>query len=256
MKKNIFSFIRQHVDATKRRVLGTITNVATSHPVIALTFDDGPHPLFTPKLLKVLMRHHAQATFFMLGEYAKKYPKIVESVARDGHAIGNHSWDHPSFPLISSRERRRQIKSCEHVLIPQRLRIFRPPFGHQNMNTRLDLFLLGYQGIGWDIDANDWLDHDARFMADQIEKQMKPGSIILFHDALFTVIEERYENREQTIDAIDMLLGDIGDLFRFITVPELLQHGQPHRVILDSQGESDFLKRLRKPGDKSWRYIR
>jgi peptidoglycan/xylan/chitin deacetylase (PgdA/CDA1 family) len=254
--ENIVSLFRRPVAALGRRVLGTITGVSTRHPVIALTFDDGPHPQFTPMMLEVLKRHRARATFFMLGEYASKYPDIVESVARDGHAIGNHSWDHPSFPLISSNERRRQIRSCGQALVPHGIRIFRPPFGHQTLRTRFDALVLGYRVIAWDIDADDWRDRDASWIADRVGQQAKPGSIILFHDALASVLEERHESREQTLEAVNMLLTNLSDRFRFITVPELLLHGKPQRVKWDKQAQAGFLERRRKSYGNTRDYLR
>ena len=251
--KDLASYVRRPIAALGRRVLGTITGVSTSHPVIALTFDDGPHPQFTPMMLEVLKRHRARATFFMLGEYARKYPGIVKSVARDGHAIGNHSWDHPSFPVISSKERRRQIRTCGQALVPYGNRIFRPPFGHQTLRTRFDVLLLGYRVITWDVAADDWHDHDARRIADRVGQQAKPGSIILFHDALASVLEERHESREQTLEAVNMLLQNLGDRFRFVTVPELLRHGRPQRVNWQRQPQVNLLKQLRNPGGKSCR---
>jgi peptidoglycan/xylan/chitin deacetylase (PgdA/CDA1 family) len=248
--KEIISFARRPFAALGRKVLGTITSVSTSHPMVALTFDDGPHPEFTLRMLEILSQHQARATFFMLGKYAQKYPDIVEKVALDGHAIGNHSWDHPSFPLITSRERRRQIRSCGDALVPHGLRIFRPPFGHQTIRTRLDALLLGYQVVGWDIAADDWLDHDARQIAERVGEKMKPGSIILFHDALATVLDERYESREQTLEAVTILLKNIGDRFQFITIPDLLQHGRPRRENWQREGQKDFFSRLREPGGK------
>src|SRR5690242_18370490 len=89
-------------------VFGTITHVSTSKPAVALTFDDGPDPVFTPRLLDILQQHHAKATFFMVGQAAERHPDIVKKVAAAGHAIGNLSWDHPSFPLLTGRERRDQ----------------------------------------------------------------------------------------------------------------------------------------------------
>jgi peptidoglycan/xylan/chitin deacetylase (PgdA/CDA1 family) len=254
--ENILSLVRRPVAALGRRVLGTITAVSTPHPVIALTFDDGPHPQFTPMMLEVLRHHRARATFFMLGEYASKYPDIVESVARDGHAIGNHSWDHPSFPLISSNERRRQIRTCGQALVPYGIRIFRPPFGHQTLRTRFDVFVLGYRVIAWDIDADDWRDRDARWIADRVGQQAKPGSIILFHDALASVLEERHESREQTLEAANMLLTNLSDRFRFITVPELLKHGKPQRVNWEKQAQVGFLERRRKSYRNTRDYLR
>src|SRR6266487_3577536 len=87
--------------ALRRRAMGTVVQVATRDPVVALTFDDGPSRECTPRLLKILERHHAHATFFMVGEAATKHREIVEDVARLGHAIGNHTWDHPSLPLLT-----------------------------------------------------------------------------------------------------------------------------------------------------------
>src|SRR6516225_1136210 len=82
-----------------RNVTGTVSHVLTPEPVAALTFDDGTHPQFTPRLLQILERHKAHATFFMVGELAQKHPELVRQVAQARHAIGNHSWDHPSFPI-------------------------------------------------------------------------------------------------------------------------------------------------------------
>ena len=127
--------------------VGTITRVSTSKPVAALTFDDGPDPVFTPRLLAVLHKHQAKATFFMVGKAAERHPDIVKEVAVAGHAIGNHSWDHPSFPLISRRERWAQVRACEKAIAPYGQRLFRPPYGDQNLLSRLEASWLGYQVI-------------------------------------------------------------------------------------------------------------
>ena len=92
-------------------------------------------------------------------------------------------------------------------------------------------------------------------MVNHVGNKVQPGSIILFHDSLHDIIEERYINREPTLQAVDMLLEQLGDRFRFVTVPELLQHGRPRRVNWSYQLESDFLNSLRKQdGQPSWRY--
>src|SRR3990172_5069992 len=105
-------------NAVMRRVLGTVTHVSTHASVVALTFDDGPHPEFTPRLLDILDKHQAQATFFMIGAAAQRYPDLVRRAAQAEHAIGNHSWDHPSFPLITGRERRAQMRACAQAITP------------------------------------------------------------------------------------------------------------------------------------------
>ncbi len=131
----------------------TVTHVITEDTVAALTFDDGPNREYTPRVLEILERHQARATFFMLGVAASKHRDIVEDVARLGHAIGNHTWDHPSLPLLSSRERHWQFRACEQAIAPYGRGLLRPPFGHQNIQSRLDALCSGLQVIGWNIGA-------------------------------------------------------------------------------------------------------
>jgi peptidoglycan/xylan/chitin deacetylase (PgdA/CDA1 family) len=88
--------LRRAGGAIVRQAVSTITHVSTNEPLAALTFDDGPDPLYTPRVLEILQKHRAQATFFMVGQTALRHPDLVQLVARGGHAIGNHSWDHPS----------------------------------------------------------------------------------------------------------------------------------------------------------------
>ena len=98
------------------RLIGTITHVPTDEHVVALTFDDGPHPEFTPRLLDILERHDARGTFFCIGKYVAENQEIVRRAADAGHALGNHSWDHPSFPLISRTMRSRNAERPQRTL--------------------------------------------------------------------------------------------------------------------------------------------
>jgi peptidoglycan/xylan/chitin deacetylase (PgdA/CDA1 family) len=235
--------------------MGTITSVDTREHVAALTFDDGPNPACTPRLLDLLERHQARATFFVVGETAHKYPDLIRRMAQSGHALGNHSWDHPAFPLIPGRERRAQIRACAKAIAPYGQRLFRPPFGAQDMASRLSVFWLGYRVVTWNVVAEDWLDHEAEQMVHHVRERVRPGSIVLFHDALHDIIEERYMNREPTLQAVARLLEELGARFRFVTVPELLHHGRPRRVNWSYQLDRAFLNSLRKPdGQPSWRY--
>lgn len=228
------------------RALGTITHVETDEPIAALTFDDGPHPLNTPRLLEILQNHKARATFFMVGKCAERYPDIVKRVALAGHAIGNHSWDHSSFPLLTRRERILQVRRCERAIVPFGLKIFRPPFGHQNIASRLDLLRLGYQVVAWNVVAFDWLEHTPQLMIYRLMKEIKPGCVILFHDALYTYTEERHVNREPTLELIEMLFERLSRRFRFVTLPQLLSCGRPHRQSWYQQGDPSWLNNLKK----------
>jgi len=248
------SFFFRAFHAFARRVRGTVTSVSTQDPVVAITFDDGPDPTFTPGLLEILGRHGARATFFMLGESARKYPGLVREVASAGHAIGNHSWGHPSFPAVSRKERRRQIRACDQALAPHGVRLFRPPFGHQNRETFIDAFLLGHQVVLWNVDSEDWLDHNGQLIAERVERETTPGSIILFHDALGVVLDVRHVSRERSLDAVDRVLDRLGGRFRFVTVPELLRHGRPRRIEWNFLGSPDLFEMLRNPDGTPWRY--
>jgi peptidoglycan-N-acetylglucosamine deacetylase len=230
--------IHKLVESATQSVMGTITHVITQEPLAALTFDDGPHPEFTPRLLDVLERYQAHATFFMLGEAAHRHPGLVKRVAQAGHAIGNHSWDHPSFPLITGHERREQIRTCERALSPYGLRLFRPPFGQQSISSRLDALRLGYEVVTWNLDVGDWWDYDAYRIANLLTSRIRSGSVVVLHDALRrhpkaerrpVITREPYFDRGPMLSGITMFLERVADRFRFITIPELLRYGRPQR---------------------------
>jgi len=235
-------------------MMGTITHVSTQEPVVALTFDDGPHPEFTPRLLDILEKYQARATFFMVGEAAEQHPDIVRQVVQAGHAIGNHSWDHSSLPLLSEKERRAQIRACEKALAPYGQRLFRPPYGHQSVASRLDALWLGYQVVTWNLVARDWLDHSANWMTDRLVNEIEPGSIILFHDALYTYVEKRYTDREPTLRAVNLLLERLDGHFRFVTIPELLRSGEPQRRNWYQEADLDWLNGLKGDHGEPRRY--
>jgi peptidoglycan/xylan/chitin deacetylase (PgdA/CDA1 family) len=202
-----------------------ITHVVTDEPVAALTFDDGPHPEHTPRLLDLLDRFHVRATFFMVGQAARNHPELVTRVAST-HVIGNHSWDHPVFPEISGRDRRRQLRTCADAIAPYGSRLFRPPHGAESRGSRLDTWLLGYRSVGWNVDAEDWLPREPNWMAERLLDQTGPGSIVLLHDAIFrsSQLVPQYD-RALMLDAVTIFLERIGSRLRFLTVPELLKHG-------------------------------
>ena len=206
---------------------GTITSVATDQPVVAITFDDGPDPTWTPKVLAVLDAHGAKATFFVIGKYVEKHPDIVARLHEGGHALGNHTYDHPSFPLVSRRERRRELRACAEALAPypQLRKLFRPPYLDQSVASRYDAWRLGYEVIACNLHANDWEDRPAGEMADVLNGSVAPGDVIMLHDV---VRDQRYLRREAMITALDAFLGRQAAL-RFVTVPQLLAAGRPQR---------------------------
>jgi len=247
LKSDKLAPLRRIYGYVLRNLFGTITHVKTNRNVVALTFDDGPDPEITTRLLEILKKHEAKATFFMTGKNAKRYPHIVKQVYQAQHAIGNHSWDHASFPLITGQQRRAEIRSCEKAIAPYGRRLFRPPFGHQTLATRLDALLLRYKVVTWNLLAEDWLDHDAGWMVANLVKNVHAGSIVLLHDRLYHTYEDRYRDREPMLDAVSILLKKLSSRFLFVTVPKLLQQGCPQRQYWYHKGSTDWQNTLKTP---------
>lgn len=210
-----------------RFLLGSITHARVDEPVAALTFDDGPDPEWTPRFLDLLGDHVARATFFVVGRAARAHPGIVERADAEGHALGNHSWDHSSLPLLKSRWRRRQLRWCQSQLPASRHRLFRPPWGHQSVGSRLDALLVGYRVVTWSVTATDWDDTPADELVVQVERGLRPGSIVVMHDALYSTDDPSHRDRRRTLEATARILERQAERYRFVTVPELLAAGRP-----------------------------
>jgi peptidoglycan/xylan/chitin deacetylase (PgdA/CDA1 family) len=205
-----------------------ITHVETADPVAALTFDDGPHPVYTPRVLSILEKHGAKATFFMVGISARRYPEIMRSVVRAGHVIGNHSWNHPHLPQIRTHRRRlKQMWECAKATAPYCQRLFRPPFGEYNTQIRLDALLFRYKVILWNVSAQDWMPKGPEEIAHKMISHVTPGSIFLLHDAICGGETGTQLEREPMLDGLEMALAALKRQIRFLTVPELLLAGRP-----------------------------
>jgi peptidoglycan/xylan/chitin deacetylase (PgdA/CDA1 family) len=222
--KSTFRIIRDGVHGMRLKQFGPITHVSTALNVAALTFDDGPHPEYTPQLLAILRRYKAKATFFMVGETAERYPDVVKMVAEDGHVIGNHSWNHPVFTDISGQERRRQIHACSKTLWPYEAKLFRPPYGCEHFRSHLDARLLGYLVVKWNIAVVDWETYSADWIADNVIAQISPGCIILLHDNLYGATNPC---RKPTLKAVEKLLCKSSKTFQFRSVADLFTIGKP-----------------------------
>jgi peptidoglycan/xylan/chitin deacetylase (PgdA/CDA1 family) len=215
-----------------RSLIGPVTHFATDKPEVALTFDDGPHPQYTPQLLAILEEHGVRATFFMVGRQAAQHPELVRRVAEAGHSVANHSWDHPSFTTITGPQRRKQIRACGDAIAPYGEPFFRPPFGRSNIMSLLDVFFLRHEVIGWNLDVRDWVEQNPDLMAALLTTRCCPGSIILLHDAVTPdgdgdAREKTHHCREAMLRALSLFLERKGREFRFVTIPEIFRLGRP-----------------------------
>lgn len=223
-------------------VMGTITHVSTRERAAALTFDDGPHPIYTPRLLDVLAEHGARATFFVVGVAARAHPEIVRRMVDEGHAVGNHSWDHPSLPLLTRRGRKLQMAWCDEQIPDQETRLFRAPWGHQNLAVRWLAARRGYRVVTWNVMAEDWAGDPPEVLVERVEAGLAPGAVVLFHDALYETHGREYRPRDATIEAVRRLLERHDD-YRFVTVPELLRLGRPRRWHWYKRSDLGWLKK-------------
>lgn len=215
-----------------RPFLGTITSVNTGKQAAALTFDDGPHPIYTPLILEILAKYEAKATFFVVGAAAAKHPELLHQIQEAGHALGNHSWDHPSFVELPAKTRRVQVKKWEDLVGVQPVKLFRPPHGHQTNITRLQMWRLGYRVVGWSTAVQDWLPVSAEDVEDRLCERIKPGAIILLHDAIYrSRLENPQFDRSNLVAGVDKALASLHTSYEFVTVPDLLQYGRSTELI-------------------------
>lgn len=209
--------------------MGTITRVRTQEPVIALTFDDGPHPEYTPRVLDLLRTYKARATFFVIGQAAERHPDLIRQIRSEGHVLGNHTYSHARMPTINRRERREEIHACERQIGQQSLRLFRPPWGAQTRASRMDLLWLRYKVITWNVVLEDWLKQEPTDLAQQMVNQAKPGCIVLLHDAVRPTSPDSptSHDRDYMIKALELALPKVTADLRCVTVPEMLSLGRP-----------------------------
>ena len=221
-----------------RPFLGTIVKVNTDLPLVALTFDDGPHPIYTPALLEILAKHNVKATFFLIGRAAALHPELVHQIQSAGHVLGNHSWSHPSFVDIPARQRKEQIRRWEQTVGLQTNKLFRPPYGHQNINSRLQMWWLGYQVVTWNIAIHDWLPISVDEVKERLCQQIRPGAIILLHDSSHRVFSEALDMDCSTLlFGLDQVLELLHSSYRFVTVPDLMSYGRSTQVIWNMERE-------------------
>lgn len=151
------------------------------HPLVYLTFDDGPDPEITPFVLEELARHDMKATFFMVGDNAARNPGLVNEIIRLGHRVGNHTMHHLQGLHTSVADYLDDIRQAERH-IPSRL--FRPPHGWLPPSHRRRLLALGWKIVMFDLVTRDYSNRlTPRDVVGNVKRYVRPGSVIVFHDS-------------------------------------------------------------------------
>lgn len=186
---------------------------------IALTFDDGPHPKQTEKILKILEKYDIKATFFAIGANIDNYEGPLLEVSKAGHEIGNHTNSHSQLKSMPLEKICFEIEECERKvekLTGKTTRLLRPPCGMYDDNLIEIANKKEYKIILWNIDTHDWAHCDADTMTKNVVKNVKGGDIILFHDYI--------SGRNDTVQALDRIIPVLKSKgYEFVTISELLE---------------------------------
>lgn len=178
-----------------------LTTAPAADRALYLTFDDGPDPDYTPRLLDLLAANDAHASFFLLGEEAERHPRIVERMVAGGHLLGNHSWNHPNFTRIDWREQLGQIEATDRMLERfdgRREHLFRPPSGHFTPSMVARFALRGRAIAYWSYDSLDYQRKPADALVEGLRAEPpRVGDIVLMHD-----------DSEATLQALERMLPE------------------------------------------------
>lgn len=208
---------------------GMLTRVNTNSSSVALTFDDGPDPVATPQVLDLLKLYEARATFFVDGPAARRHPDLIQRMSDEGHEIGLHGWSHTSAEVEAMRGLRpqlRELRRSKHA-VRKRVRLYRPPYGHESRWTRIAAALSGVQLVYWNASTEDWRVSPADELGTRITAAAQPGAIVLMHDRLRTAVDPAAFDRSYMISALAMVLSHNSGRVRFGTVTELIATGKP-----------------------------
>ncbi|MBD8007434.1 polysaccharide deacetylase family protein [Bacillus norwichensis] len=194
-----------------------IWEAKTTEKIVAITFDDGPHPVYTPDILDTLSKYNAKATFFVMGAHAQKYPHLVHREFLEGHEIANHTFNHFYGGEKNLKEELDQTANTIFQITGQKPTLFRPVGGNYNdfvIETARDKEYLVVLW-SWHQDTYDWKRPGVNRIVNKVISNVKPGDIILLHDA--------GGDRSQTVEALDKILDYLQkNGYETVTVSELL----------------------------------
>lgn len=188
--------------------------VDTEAPMIALTFDDGPNPDNTKRILDVLTANYSHATFFVVGTNAEKYPDTLKAILSAGCEIGNHSYNHTNLTTVDAEKVETEIEEVNRAVkkaTGENTTVIRPPYGAYDDNL---LNQLQEPVVLWDLDTEDWDSRNAQTIVDKVLSDIKDGDIVLMHDIY-----------ESTAEAMEILVPKLKEQgYQIVTVSEMARY--------------------------------
>ncbi|AKL94024.1 putative xylanase/chitin deacetylase [Clostridium aceticum] len=212
----------KQVNADKEELTFEIVwNGPTDQKIVALTFDDGPHPRYTPQILELLEEHDIKATFFVLGKHVERYPEVVKKMVAQGHEVGNHTYSHINVRETSKEKIEEEFEKTQRAIFSitgVRSQVFRPPFGFYNENTIAIAKEAGSKIILWSMhqDSKDWSNPGVYKIVQTVLSKTQNGDIILLHDYV--------EGESQTLEALKEILPELKDRgYKFVTISQIIE---------------------------------
>ncbi|MDN4072863.1 polysaccharide deacetylase family protein [Fictibacillus terranigra] len=208
----------------------------TSKKQIALTFDDGPDNRYTPQILKILKEKGVKATFFVIGEQAKQHPEVLKQIHREGHVIGNHTWDHQNVPQLTDQELENDVQATSEEIekvTGAKTHLFRPPMGEINDHQVSMLNKQGYRSIIWTADTKDWEGRPSEQIVSAVNKDAAPGVIALQHSY-------HASGKFETVKALPEIIDQLrAKGYKFVTVPTLIDDIDENEATLYTPGNGE-----------------
>ena len=199
--------------AEKPKPAPTTPTPTVANKTIALTFDDGPGP-YTEKLLDILDKYDAKATFFLIGSKVSGQASVVRSIQARGHQLGNHSWSHPELPKLSVDQIAGEIDRTNEAIRQAtgvKPSILRPPYGAVNGVVLEQLRLRNMSSILWSVDTRDWADRNSQIVCSRAVAGARPGAVILMHDI-----------HQTSVNAVPCILSSLKQQgYSFVTIQRL-----------------------------------
>jgi peptidoglycan/xylan/chitin deacetylase (PgdA/CDA1 family)/glycerol-3-phosphate acyltransferase PlsY len=221
----VLMFFNRYVYKGFGMQMDLIRNGPREFKYVALTFDDGPDPVYTPQILDILEEKDVKATFFLVGNHAFRYPSIVERMYSEGHSIGNHTNSHRSLIPLSKAATYGEIMLAEEAIeavTGEKPTLFRPPRGVYSQYARELLKERRYTIVLWDVSSQDWEETRHTDIVNNIMNRVQPGSVMLFHDS-GNVISSSGGNRSNTVKALPIIIdGLIERGYSFLTIDEMI----------------------------------
>lgn len=210
--------------------IAIISKGTTTEKIIALSFDDGPHPEYTIQILDLLKQYNVKATFFVLGMHAESFPDIIRREVSEGHEIGNHSYSHVNMRKASKKVIKEEFEKTQQIIYSIsniRPKLFRPPYGNYNDEVIEVVSSDDSYVVLWTFyqDSKDWSNPGVDVIINTTISKIQNGDIILFHDYV-------YKPKSNTVEALKRILPElIEEGYQFVTISELISLSNERQVL-------------------------